>query len=68
MDNRLFVLADLISDNPYITPEEVREKTKWNVSVFWEVVDALKAWVDSGLPLPPRTAWGHPQPLNEQPA
>ncbi len=60
LEDRAFELADLVSEDPYITPEQAMKQMKLEESAFWEVVDTLRQYIESGQPLPPRrtkTTW-----------
>ncbi len=58
LDQRINDLADLITENGLITPEQARQRLKLDEDDFWEVVEALSAYVEAGRPLPPRkTRW-----------
>ena len=60
MDHRLVELVDIISDDPYTTPEQVMEQMKLEPTEFWDLVDKLKAHIEAGRPVPrrrPKTTW-----------
>ena len=58
LDQRINDLADLITENGLITPEQARQRLKLDEDDFWEVVEALSAYVEASRPLPPRkTRW-----------
>ena len=60
MDHRLVELVDIISDDPYITPEQVMEQMKLEPTEFWSLVDKLQTHIEAGRPLPRRrtkTTW-----------
>ena len=58
LDQRVNDLADLITDHRLITPEQARQRLKLDEDEFWQVVEALSAYVEARQPLPPRkTRW-----------
>lgn len=60
MDQRLVELVDIISDDPYVTPDQVMEQMKLEPTEFWNLVDKLKTYIEAGRPLPRRrtkTTW-----------
>lgn len=58
LDQHVNELADLITENRLITPEQARKRLKLKEDDFWKVVERLSAYVEAGRPLPPRkTKW-----------